>query len=114
MNIPFSPPDISEIEIIDDHHVRSLDWGVTFETAEEVSDNITHIGIRAHDFHACNREDINVFNTENSIMVEKPFEWEITLENGLWWKYDKGIYEHEFEIPKYLSVNPKNIILLED
>ena len=81
---------------------------------EEVSDNITHIGIRAHDFHACNREDINVFNTENSIMVEKPFEWEITLENGLWWKYDKGIYEHEFEIPKYLSVNPKNIILLED
>ncbi len=105
---------ISEIEIIDDHHVRSLDWGVTFETAEEVSDNITHIGIRAHDFHACNREDINVFNTENSIMVEKPFEWEITLENGLWWKYDKGIYEHEFEIPKYLSVNPKKIILLED
>ena len=105
---------ISEIEIIDDHHVRSLNWGVTFETAEEVSDNITHIGIRALDFHACNREDINVFNTENSIMVEKPFEWEITLENGLWWKYDKGIYEHEFEIPKYLSVNPKNIILLED
>jgi molybdate transport system ATP-binding protein len=47
-------------------------------------------------------------------MVEKPFEWEITLANGLWWKYDKGIYEHEFEIPKYLSVNPKNIILLEE
>jgi molybdate transport system ATP-binding protein len=47
-------------------------------------------------------------------MVEKPFEWEITLENGLWWKDDKRIYEHEFEIPKYLSVNPKNIILLED
>lgn len=105
---------ISKIEIIDEHHVRSLDWGVEFETSRKVSENITHIGIRAHDFHACNREDVNVFNTENSVMVEKPFEWEITLANGLWWKYDKRIYEHEFEIPKYLSVDPKNIILLEE
>lgn len=105
---------ISKIEIIDDYHVRSLDWGVTFETSQKVSENITHIGIRAHDFHACNMDDINVFNTENSVIVEKPFEWEITLANGLWWKYDKGIYDHEFEIPKYLSVDSKNIILLEE
>ena len=43
-----------------------------------------------------------------------PFEWEITLANGLWWKRDKQIDEHEFEIPKYLKVDPKNIILLEE
>ena len=42
-----------------------------------------------------------------------PFEWEVTLENGLWWKCDKAIYEHDFKIPKYLKVNPKDIILLE-
>ena len=32
-----------------------------------------------------------------------PFEWEITLPNGLWWKYDKMIYDHEFEIPNYIK-----------
>ena len=84
---------ISKIEIIDDYHLKSVDWGVEFEVSEKISPNITHMGIRAH---------------------EKPFEWEITLANGLWWKVDKKIHEHYFEIPKYLKVNPENIILLED
>ena len=72
------------------------------------------MGIRAHDFSPANVDDINVFDTRNSTKFEKPFEWEITLANGLWWKCDKQIHEHEFEIPDYLKVDPKNIILLED
>ena len=105
---------ISKVEIIDDYHLKSLDWGITFEVSEKISPNITHIGIRAHDFSACKKEDINVIDTSNATIAEMPFEWEITLANGLWWKYEKQIYEHEFVIPKYLSVNPKNIILLEE
>jgi molybdate transport system ATP-binding protein len=35
------------------------------------------------------------------------------LANGLWWKQDKSIHEHDFVIPEYLKVDPKNIILLE-
>ncbi|WP_296881881.1 sulfate/molybdate ABC transporter ATP-binding protein [uncultured Methanobrevibacter sp.] len=105
---------ISKIEIIDDYHVKSLDWGVIFEVSQKISPNITHMGIRAHDFSPANVDDINVFDTRNSTKFEKPFEWEITLANGLWWKCDKQIHEHEFEIPDYLKVDPKNIILLED
>ena len=105
---------ISRIEIIDDYHLKSLDWGVTFEVSEKISSNITHIGIRAHDFSAAEKDDVNVMDTRNSIKIEMPFEWEVTLANGLWWKYDKLIYEHEFEIPEYLKVDPKDIILLED
>lgn len=105
---------ISKIEIIDEYHVKSLDWGVIFEVSEKISPNITHIGIRAHDFSPAEKDDVNVLDTANSIKVEMPFEWEITLENDLWWKCDKQIYEHEFVIPRYLKVNPKNIILLED
>ena len=105
---------ISKIEIIDDYHLKSLDWGVTFEVSEKISPDITHIGIRAHDFVAAEKEDVNIIDTKNSALVEMPFEWEITLENGLWWKYDKLIYEHEFEIPKYIKINPKDIILLEE
>ena len=42
-----------------------------------------------------NVDDINVFDTRNSTKFEKPFEWEITLANGLWWKCDKQIHEHD-------------------
>ena len=105
---------ISKIEIIDDYHVRSLDWGVVFEVSEKITPNITHMGIRAHDFSPAQKEDVNAFDTVDSSLLEMPFEWEITLANGLWWKMDKQIHDHEFEIPDYLKVDPKNIILLEE
>ena len=105
---------ISKIEVIDDYHLKSLDWGVTFEVSEKISPNITHIGIRAHDFSPAEKDDVNVLDTVNSTKLEMPFEWEITLANGLWWKYDKRIHDHEFTIPEYLKVDPKDIILLEE
>ena len=105
---------ISKIEIIDDYHLKSLDWGITFEVSEKISPNITHMGIRAHDFVPAEKGDVNMFDTKNSTVLEMPFEWEITLANGLWWKCDKLIYEHEFVIPEYLKINPKDIILLEE
>ena len=105
---------ISRIEIIDDYHVKSLDWGLELEVSQKLSPNITHIGIRAHDFSSAKEGDLNAFDTLGSTKIEMPFEWEITLANGLWWKYDKQIHEHEFAIPDYLKVDPKNIILLEE
>lgn len=105
---------ISKVEIIDDYHLKSTEWGFTFEVSEKITPNITHIGIRAHDFAACEKGAVNVIDTSNAKLLEMPFEWEITLANGLWWKYDKLIYEHVFEIPKYIKVDPKDIILLEE
>ena len=105
---------ISRIEVIDDYHLKAVDWNVVFEVSEKISSNITHIGIRAHDFSPAESEGVNVMSTDNSTIVELPFEWEITLENGLWWKCDKQIHDHDFEIPKYLKINSKNIILLEE
>jgi molybdate transport system ATP-binding protein len=104
---------ISKVEIIDDYHLKSLDWGVEFEVSEKIPSNINHIGIRAHDFEFAEEDDVNVIDTKDSIVLEMPFEWEITLANGLWWKYDKQIDEHDFVIPNYIKINPKNIILLE-
>ena len=104
---------ISKIEIIDDYHVKSLDWGLTFEVSEKVTENISHIGIRAHNFTPALKDDSNTFDTQNSTLIEMPFEWEVTLANGLWWKIEKRIDDHEFTIPDYLKINPKDIILLE-
>ncbi|MEI3146205.1 MAG: ATP-binding cassette domain-containing protein [Methanobrevibacter smithii] len=105
---------ISKVEIIDDYHLKSLEWGITFEVSEKISQDITHIGIRAHDFLPAEKDDINSFDTINATKLEIPFEWQITLANGLWWKLDKKIHDHEFIIPDYLKVDPKNIILLEE
>ncbi|MDO5859916.1 sulfate/molybdate ABC transporter ATP-binding protein [Methanobrevibacter sp.] len=105
---------ISKIEIIDDYHLKSLEWGVTFEVSEKITSNITHIGIRAHDFTPAEENDVNVLAMTNSSVLEMPFEWEVTLENGLWWECEKQIRVHEFEIPDYIKVDPKNIILLEE
>ena len=105
---------ISKIEIVDDYHLKALDWGTTFEVSEKISPEITHIGIRAHDFNPAEKDDVNVIETKDSRVMEMPFEWEITLANGLWWKSDKLIYEHEFVVPEYLKIDPKDIILLED
>lgn len=105
---------ISKIEIIDDYHVKSLDWDVTFEVSEKVSPNIAYIGIRAHDIYPGQKDDVNTFETLDSTKMEMPFEWQISLANGLLWKLDKQMREHEFEIPEYLKVDPKNIILLEE
>lgn len=105
---------ISKIEVIDDYHVKSLDWGITFEVSQKLSSNITHIGIRAHNFSPAKKDDVNVVDTANSTKLEMPFEWEVTLANGLWWKQDKRIRDHELTIPDYLKVDPKDIILLEE
>lgn len=105
---------ISRIEVIDDYHLKSLDWGVVFEVSEKISPNITHIGIRAHNFTVAEKDDVNVIDTVDSTKLEMPFEWEITLANGLWWKVDKRIRDHEFTVPEYLKVSPKDIILLEE
>ena len=105
---------ISEIEVIDEHHLKALKWGLELEVSEKISSNITHIGIRAHDFSPAEADEVNVFSAANSKKLEMPFEWEITLENGLWWKVEKQIRDHEFNIPQYLKVDPKNIILLEE
>ena len=105
---------ISKIEIIDDYHVKSLDWDLTFEVSEKVSPNIAYIGIRAHDIYHGQKDDVNTFETLDSTKMEMPFEWQISLANGLLWKLDKQMREHEFEIPEYLKVDPKNIILLEE
>ena len=105
---------ISKIEIIDEYHLKSLDWGIMLEVSEKISPDITHIGIRAHDFGAAKKDDVNSFDTLNSKKLEMPFEWRISLSNGLSWIREKRIHDHDFEIPDYLKVDPKNIILLEE
>jgi molybdate transport system ATP-binding protein len=41
---------ISPLKRIGEREVAALDWGLTLRTAVPVEDDVTHVGIRAHDF----------------------------------------------------------------
>ena len=116
---------ISRIERIGRERVRALDWGgLELCTDQPVGDDITAVGIRAHDFEPLSqaeaetfkdRPDANLIPVGKPRISEMPFEWYITLENGLWWKREKSIHVHNpaDAVPDWLRIAPSALILLK-
>ncbi len=119
---------ISRILRLGSHRVRALDWeGLELTTEKEVGEEITHIGIRAHDFVPVSESQTEALSTagsgeaslilvEDPKITEMPFEWYITLKNGLWWKVEKDIHTSDPSgiIPRWLRVAPSAIVLLRE
>lgn len=115
---------ISRIERLGDYRVRALDWdGLELVTEQRVGDFVTAVGIRAHDFEPLSeeeagqwklKEDGNLIPVRTPSISEMPFEWYITLENGLWWKKEKDIHTHDTAgvVPPWLRVEPSALLLL--
>lgn len=116
---------ISRIERVNSHRVRAIEWNnLEFNTEGLVTDEITHIGIRAHDFYPISQTDFSMEN-ENGInsvfrvrvasVSEMLFEWQIMLQEGIWWKCPKDIRQHEAgnSIPYGLGVKPSSVMLLK-
>lgn len=115
---------ISRIERLGDYRVRALDWdGLELVTEQRVGDFVTAVGIRAHDFEPLSeeeagqwklKEDGNLIPVRTPSISEMPFEWYITLENGLWWKKEKDIHTHDTAgvVPQWLRVEPSALLLL--
>lgn len=113
---------ISRISRLSSRRIRALDWGgLELTTDRDVGDEIRAVGIRAHDFEALQGERAAALSYENCIptgtarVCELPFEWYVTLENGLWWKREKTIHAHDANgiVPEYLRVDPSAILLLK-
>lgn len=117
---------ISRIERLGDHCVRALDWGnLELVTESVVEEDIHAIGIRAHDFEPLSAEEAlewkqpgkasNLIPILQAEISEMPFEWYITLQNGIWWKREKDIHTHNSVgiVPPWLRVNPAAIQLLK-
>lgn len=114
---------LSKFEKISDYRVRAVDWDLELTTSEKVGDDIRYVGIRAHDFipladssweDFVNRPNGNLIPTGNPEISEMPFEWYVTLENGLWWKTEKSLHSNipVNVVPAYLRVEPEAILLL--
>lgn len=115
---------ISRIQRIGKYRIKALDWkGLEFVTEQPVGEEITAVGIRAHDFEPLSREEAmrwrtdprgNLIPAKHPVISEMPFEWYITFDNGLWWKIEKGIHMHDPAgvVPEWLRIDPEAMILL--
>jgi molybdate transport system ATP-binding protein len=57
---------------------------------------------------------VNLIPVGDADIAEMPFEWYITLDNGLWWKKEKTIHTHTTAglVPQALRIDPGAILLL--
>lgn len=102
--------------------VEALNWGIHLKTAQPVSDQVTHIGIRAHHIMPSDGHGhVNEFPISIESSQEAPFERHYFIRNkeslpkeALWWKVNKYlINEAEMEpLPSYVSIRPEDIMLL--
>lgn len=112
---------ISRAKKINEHMVRAEDWAISLHVVQRIPNDLSYIGIRAHDFLPRNqKETMNTFPVLIQKQIETSFEWNILFqviglerqETALWWKYAKT--EIGWENTKYLHIPPESILLLSE
>ncbi len=118
---------ISKAKKISDYRILATDWGLTFQTAMPIKEDIRYLGIRAHSFRPADKPvdgAANVFPCKPIEIFEGPFDldiivscnndWDIIAENRVWWKIGKEEWETRLgrKAPKYLKVAAEDIMLL--
>ena len=93
-------------------------WGIRLQTAQEVQDGLTAIGIRAHYFNVSSQQ--NRYPVVYQEEMEEPFEVIIQFRYAeqnpdsqpVWWRLSKDKKPQQF--PAELGIAPANILLLYD
>ncbi len=107
---------ISAARKIDEYTVEVPAWGVRLQTAQEVREGLTAIGIRAHYFNVS--APANGFPVVYCEEMEEPFETIIQFRfasqrpdsDKIWWRLPKDRRPSVF--PGELGIAPANILLL--
>lgn len=111
---------ISNVEILDEHHLKALEWDVIL-TVPAIPAETKAIGIRAHSFFPPEKEtqSENIFAISEYRVLEDMFEWNISFKptpdsNWLQWKIPKKDWQMELkEIPKVLTVDVGDVLYLQ-
>ena len=106
---------ISRARKYSDNTVEALDWGITLTTREEIPSDISAVGIRAHSFYPTCEGELNSFSVRFCDQITSPFENTVIFATpggeSIWWKYAAGLQQDE--LPRFLSVQPENVLLLK-
>ncbi len=116
---------LSRAKAVGTHQVYALDWGVTLQVAQPIPPQLTHIGIRAHDFYPLGEgeEAVNAIPLLEAEISEAPFEWNILFKadpscgeaGQIWWKLNKDIWSAYLrQPPTRLAIRPEHILLLSE
>ena len=99
-----------------DHEVEVPEWGIRLQTAQQVGDGLTAVGIRAHYFNAQTQQ--NRYPIRYVEEMEEPFEVILQFRYAgqqpdsqpVWWRLSKEKRPRAF--PEELGIAPANILLL--
>ncbi|WP_310602047.1 sulfate/molybdate ABC transporter ATP-binding protein [Anaerosporobacter sp.] len=110
---------IERVRRIDKNCVYVMDWDITLETLVEVSEDITHIGIRSHHIKYSKKKEKNGFRFEVIAQSETPFEYKYIVKKlgsdkgQLWWQVPKdGAEEVVGRENGFLYILPEDVMLL--
>ncbi len=109
---------ISRAEKTGKFQVKALDWeNILINTSQEVAEEVTHIGVRAHDIvFSEERFQENCYENQVTEVSEMPFEWQLLLSCGVFAKIDKSMKSHELRerhLP-FFTIPPEALLLLTD
>lgn len=109
---------ISEIEIIDDQHIRAKEWGMTLKVPAVEKDK-QYAGIRMHDIVPGEGE--NSFRCQVEDVVENPFSVTVFLKTAgmckdqvLGWEMEKKEWESLRAEEVTVSLPPQKLLLLTE
>ncbi len=117
---------ISKAERVSSHELYAKDWNMKLYVEQEISEDISYVGIRAHYLEALSRKgDVNTIEPELVDVTEEPFEVNVLFRNKnkehsstehlIWWKLPKDRWTGEFGswAPEFLRFPPEHILLLK-
>lgn len=111
---------ISRIHKISDYQILAKDWNLKIHTKEKVNDDISYIGIRAHEFiPVWEMPKQNAIPIGQYEITELPFEHKFFIrtdgEKEIYWYVQKEKIKiiKEKGMPKYLEIPEEEILLLE-
>ena len=112
----------SAVQKMGSHEVYALDWELMLRSEQEVTEDITHVGIRGHWMRPATKAGENTMEVQGEEYIENTFEHQYLFRNKgaaesgtLWWMCQKKNFQETAKdnIPKYLYFPPEHVMLLK-
>ena len=112
----------SAVQKMGSHEVYALDWELMLRSEQEVTEDITHVGIRGHWMRPATKASENTMEVQVEEYIENTFEHQYLFRNKgaaesgtLWWMCQKKNFQETAKdnIPKYLYFPPEHVMLLK-
>ncbi len=117
----------SSLQIIDQQHIKAIDWNCTLKVAQKLPPSLTYIGIRAHHLKLVAKEEgINTFPCWLVKSSETPHRMTLYLKLHCWANHELDYHLqgeifkerwHEIKhqpFPWYVQLDPLKLILMSD